>query len=477
MQVYAQWPGSKDDENASDNLLMSSIAVTRTVRRVRNFDDLSKTGTAGGSQIQEPNERESKQFLASLSKAFAPELLDLQVGLMKGNEEIIPLGVATVVIPGEYKRIQLDIPVVRNYSVVGENALNKKKRGVSISGKAKTPTDHVLFSSDKDTVYKINDGAFLRLELNVEPATEVPGNPAPSHLLNSNVRKSTYTAGPINQALRRRRKMDYLMTLDKLPVHQRIQLYFELRSRKDSNNQNKVASNSQEVCISRQSEVSEVSCDVVSADDASAASLLIDQYDLRRWESGLATVEEPSIEVGNSLVGTDGGTADVDIEMLTQVSQHSSGSASKSALPKSSGDEVSFQPTKEGEETVDASKVSINSFLDNDEADRLSPTTAPDDLSYFSSSLHSVFMTDHPQKQTIAQNILNLLGCEPDLVLCDEERNALKYYAQEHGDEKCAHYFCVPSHDEEYTIYDTTCADEDTLASLESYIPVKVNKK
>ena len=86
-------------------------------------------------------------------------------------------------------------------------------------------------------------------------------------------------------------------------------------------------------------------------------------------------------------------------------------------------------------------------------------------------------MTNHPQKQTIAQNILNLLGCEPDLVLCDEERNALKYYAQEHGDEKCAHYFCVPSHDEEYTISDTTCADEDTLASLESYIPVKVNKK
>ena len=452
---------------------MSSIAVTRTVRRVRNFDDLSENGTAGGSQIKEPNERESKQFLASLSKAFAPELLDLQVGLMKGNEEIIPLGVATVVIPGEYKRIQLDIPVVRNYSVVGENALSKKKRGVSISGKAKTPADHVLFSSDKDTVYKINDGAFLRLELDVEPATEVPGNPAPSHLLNSNVRKSTYTAGPINQALRRRRKMDYLMTLDKLPVHQRIQLYFELRSRKDSNNQNKVASNSQEVCISRQSEVSEVSCDVVSADDASVASLLIDQYDLRRWESGLATVEEPSIEVGNSLVGTDGGTADVDIEMLTQVSQHSSGSASTDI----SGDEVSFQPTKEGEETVAASKVSINSFLDNNEADRLSPTTAPDDLSYFSSSLHSVFMTNHPQKQTIAQNILNLLGCEPDLVLCDEERNALKYYAQEHGDEKCAHYFCVPSHDEEYTIYDTTCADEDTLASLESYIPVKVNKK
>ena len=474
MQVYAQWPGSKDDEtNASDNLLMSSIAVTRTVRRVRNFDDLSENGTAGGSQIKEPNERESKQFLASLSKAFAPELLDLQVGLMKGNEEIIPLGVATVVIPGEYKRIQLDIPVVRNYSVVGENALSKKKRGVSRSGKAKTPADHVLFSSDKDTVYKINDGAFLRLELDVEPATEVPGNPAPSHLLNSNVRKSTYTAGPINQALRRRRKMDYLMTLDKLPVHQRIQLYFELRSRKDSNNQNRVASNSQEVCISRQSEVSEVSCDVVSADDASVASLLIDQYDLRRWESGLATVEEPSIEVGNSLVGTDGGTADVDIEMLTQVSQHSSGSASTDI----SGDEVSFQRNKEGEETVAASKVSINSFLDNDEADRLSPTTAPDDLSYFSSSLHSVFMTNHPQKQTIAQNILNLLGCEPDLVLCDEERNALKYYAQEHGDEKCAHYFCVPSHDEEYTIYDTTCADEDTLASLESYIPVKVNKK
>ena len=351
MQVYAQWPGSKDDEtNASDNLLMSSIAVTRTVRRVRNFDDLSENGTAGGSQIKEPNERESKQFLASLSKAFAPELLDLQVGLMKGNEEIIPLGVATVVIPGEYKRIQLDIPVVRNYSVVGENALSKKKRGVSISGKAKTPADHVLFSSDKDTVYKINDGAFLRLELNVEPATEVPGNPAPSHLLNSNVRKSTYTAGPINQALRRRRKMDYLMTLDKLPVHQRIQLYFELRSRKDSNNQNRVASNSQEVCISRQSEVSEVSCDVVSADDASAASLLIDQYDLRRWESGLATVEEPSIEVGNSLVGTDGGTADVDIEMLTQVSQHSalpksSGAATQSVISQTdiSGDEVSFQ--------------------------------------------------------------------------------------------------------------------------------------
>jgi len=478
--AYAQWPGwqEKDDDSTASGLLMSSVTLTRTVRRARNFDKVSTGGSAGGSKIKEPNEKDGKRFLASLSQAFAPELLDVQVGLMRGSSEIIPLGIATVVIPGERKtRMQLDIPVVRNYCT-GEHALNKKKRGVDISqfsGKAKSPNNHVYFSADKDTKYKINDGAFLRLELSIEPAVTAPAASLPARHLNTNTRKANFgRSGPINRAMRRRRKMDHLMSLKKLPLRQRAQLYLELRSRRGNTSNKAYHLNSQEVDITRQSEVSELSGEIrpsnvdeeSDVDDATASSL-IDQFEMLRWASDLDTVVEHS-KSSDSHLTSEAGDTDTQSETFSLASRHER--LSLASYQSNASADLSFQPKE-----APASSVSVASFL----AGRLSPTSQysdhDDDLTYFSSSLHSVFITNHPQKHTVAQNLMDLVGCEPNLVLCEDERNALKYYAYEHEDERCAHYCGLPSLQEEFSIPDTF-ADEDTLNSLESRDPYVVDR-
>eukprot|EP00578_Thalassiosira_sp_NH16_P016105 CAMPEP_0181118908 /NCGR_PEP_ID=MMETSP1071-20121207/23326_1 /TAXON_ID=35127 /ORGANISM="Thalassiosira sp., Strain NH16" /LENGTH=1133 /DNA_ID=CAMNT_0023203433 /DNA_START=105 /DNA_END=3506 /DNA_ORIENTATION=- len=503
-QVYAQWPGwqQKDDQSTASGTMMSSVTFTRTVRRVRNFDNVSSDGTAGGSKAKEPNEKDGKRFLASLSKAFAPELLDLQVGLMRGSNEIVPLGIATIVIPGEYKSMQLDIPVVRNYCTGGQVASKKKGLNISqFSGKAKSLQDDIYFSTDKETKYKIDEGAFLRLELNIEPALAASALSVPPRHLNANTHNATFRSGPINQALRRRRKMDHLMSLRKLPLHQRVQLYLELRSRNKGSNASKALPNSHEVCLTKQSEVSEVSCEVQPQSIGEEAGLLMDQFDMRTWASGLDTVEEVSKD-GDSLYGLKGATvpsastnthnAYKQDETPSVATKHSNASAYLSAQEKESvsgaiidthmkdetkslasqhsngSDKISHQPEEQS-----VPSTSVNSFLANEDAGRLSSASHVSDhdddmLSHFSSSLHSVFTTNHPQQHDIAHRMIDLMGCEPYLAMCEEERSALKYYAYEHEDTKCARHYCVPSAYDEFS-------DEDTAASLES-VPINVNR-
>ena len=481
-QVYAQWPGGqkKDDESTSSTFLQSSVTLMRTVRRVRNFDNLSNGTTADDSQIKEPKEADSKRFLSSLSKAFAPELLDLQVGLLRGSSEIIPLGVATVVIPGEPKCMELDIPVVRNY-YVGKHASLSKKKISQLRGKANTSKDHVYFSAEKETKYKVNEGAFLRLQLNIEPAV-VSGAPVasfPSFHLNNKTRKTDFRAGPINQALRRRQKMDQLMSLEKLPLHQRIQLYLELRSRKGGSSSKVPTPSSKDVFVGKQSEISEVSCEVPhhvddasEADDASAASFKIDQYG--DGDASVASVHS------NASATLSLQQKEVQTLLLDAIAEGQS-SASQGAVARA---DISNQPK-------DELSVSVASLLAKGHESQDSYHDG--DGTQFSSSLYSVFNTNHPQKDTAAQNMIDLLVCDANLILGEEERNALKYYAQkqeealgqylmpfskytrEHED-KCVHYCGL---DEEFSIQES-CGDEDfSLASLDStsIMMDKVGKK
>ena len=505
-QVYAQWPaGQRDDETASSSALMSSVSLVRTVRRVRNLDNLSCGTTVGGSQVKEPKEQDSKKFLASLTKAFAPELLDLQVGLLRGSSEIIPLGVATVVIPGEYKRMELDIPIVRNYT--GASAVSKKKITSSLLGKAGSHEDYVYFSADKNTQYKINEGAFLRLELKIEPAPAAPTPALPSRHLNTNTRKADFRSGPINQAIRHRQKLERLMSQQKLPLHHRVSLYLEQRNRsRSSGNVNKAAQKTKEICITRQSEISEVSCEVppyipLNEDDESA-SLRIEQFDLRSW----ATASSGSCQDKDSnsfaitplppeaLAGNDDSEEDERsrVEGPTSVSRtiHSEvfvpsiataddtmNDSIFASLHSDASANVSIRSKEEQAVTVDSL---IERNKDGRMTSDLQDLDHGDGMTQFSSSLHSIFTTNHPQKRTAAQSMLDLLLCDTDsMYLCDEERNALKYYAHEQ-DESAACY-CAPykkcAYEQEETLAhlcapyledDNTYADEDTLASLES---------
>jgi len=485
-KVYASWLGWKDDDlrvtDTNDSALQfSSVSFTRTVRRARNYDDLSKQGTVGGEPaIKKPNAKDSKKFLSSLSKAFAPELLDLKIGLMSGSNELIPLGVATVVIPGECKRVELDIPVVRNHSAVSE-ALTKKKKAMA------KPKDHVHFSNDKDTVYKVDEGAFLRLELNIEPAPTMPPLAQSRDTNHTNIQKPILTGtGPINQALKRRRKMDRLMSQTKrLPLHQRAQLYLELRSRKKNNTYKKLAANSHEVDITRQSEVSEVTCGVSSAavdvdeledDDesvpASALALVIDQYqtDLNKHESDLETVNEQ--QSSNSMVASKAETKSI----VTEMNQDPSvGKADDTSIKEKEEEEASAVP------------ISIGSLMENTSRngkespahDTHNDSSVSDFSTEFSSSLYSVFSTDHPQRATIAQEMMNILSCDPNLALTEEERAACKHYAFENEEYKYACCLPIVEEDDDVSIADDTitCHDDNTLASLESGLSLNGYKK
>jgi len=221
--------------------------------------------------------------------------------------------------------------------------------------------------------------------------------------------------------------------------------------------------------------VSEVSWDIQpssikeasEADDASE-SLIMNQYDSR------------SLKIRNSLLVSKAvSDADNQDERLSLASQHSTtlsfqpkgaplSSASVTAAGTNRHDaSLSLASENSG---ASANPVSIASYLAKEKDGRLSPASQDsdqdDNLTHFSSSLYSVFTTNHPQKQTAAQNMMDLL-CEPnDLILCDEERNALKYYAHDQ-EEKIVQYF-APFLQDEFSVQDTNYEDEDTLASLGS---------
>ena len=97
----------------------------------------------------------------------------------------------------------------------------------------------------------------------------------------------------------------------------------------------------------------------------------------------------------------------------------------------------------------------------------------------FSSSLYSVFSTDHPQRATIAQEMMNILSCDPNLALTEEERAACKHYAFENEEYKYACCLPIVEEDEDVSITDdtVTCHDDNTLASLGSGLSLNGYKK
>ena len=166
-QVYAKWPSAveKDDDDSCSvstastgvsQLNPSCITLTHTVRGVTYFDGQNKKEESDHVASKIPTEtndksrNEHKSFLSSISKAFAPALVDFQVGLMRGSKEIIPLGVASVLVPGEYQTLELDIPVVKDYTGEAFDGKKKTKLFSSLGGKANMPSkDFVSFSADK----------------------------------------------------------------------------------------------------------------------------------------------------------------------------------------------------------------------------------------------------------------------------------------------------------------------------------------
>ncbi|EED96382.1 predicted protein [Thalassiosira pseudonana CCMP1335] len=218
-KVHAKWPEERiEDGTGASGDRPSSITLTRTVLASSSNgskaeeSELKETADAlGNADMANTNGmHDNAALLSSFSKALAPELVELRVGLMKGGKEIIPMGVATVVISGEEcQTIQLNIPVMRDYT----NVLARQTKSMfSLTGKSSSKGVH--FSGDTKTKYRVEAGAYLSMELKIGQA--IPASePSPRVQIN-----------------RQSEKIEKLRSLDKMSMYQRLQLYVELRKQR-----------------------------------------------------------------------------------------------------------------------------------------------------------------------------------------------------------------------------------------------------
>lgn len=227
--------------------------------------------------------------------------------------------------------------------------------------------------------------------LKIDPIAPETSSPSATQNMNANSRKTDFRAGPINKAIRKRRKIEDLMARDKLSLHQRIQLYFELR------NSSPDAYDLPEPPINERKN-DEETCHANNAKEENSHIYLKSQCDA-------STISVDSRENGHG--------------DLTCGSQPNAVSLSPST--------VTFG--------VDTTFVS-EGFTSVSPDGRISPVSQGSDRSgVFSSSLYSVFSTNHPQKKSASNMFQKFLSCDPTLFLCDNEVETLMYYVNELSDE------------------------------------------
>lgn len=400
LQVYAKWPSKVTcyDDNLTSMSSTgtqcfnpSSFTLNRTVRMVTFAGQQKSDGResayssdktaceAHTNGMNRKHNEDQANFLSAISQAFAPELVDLQVGLVKGAKEIIPIGVATVVVSGEFETLDLNIPVLRDY--YGERFDARKKRTgflSSIAGSSKK--DFISFSSDKETKYKLTDGAFLRLELKVEPTSHAVGTPTSEYAakgLDVINRKTDFRSGPINKAIKSRRKVERLMSLEKLSLQQRLRLYFELRKAPGS-------------------------------------------YDLPENPSNQANDNENifSIETLGVCLGSQSNSSN---------SSSSFSHQSSSRYDADTDDDSEFIPPHFGapSRVAPLSEVLAHHGRTNAHSEN------NDEISSFYSSLRSVLDATHPQRTSAIDLLKKFIACDPSFVLSDNKIDTLKYYAKD----------------------------------------------
>lgn len=283
--------------------------------------------------------------------------------------------------------------------------------------------DEVYLSGNDDTIVRIDDNAFLRPEIDTEPAIEESPRLTDTNL-SSNNRDATYKSVPLN----RMRKTDHLAIFKK--IHQRLQLYRNFRSQKG--NDDSFPRVRDICCVSRQSEMSDISMAFV--DEVTSNTKLLADYDATIWTMQSETEAEANAETETDNMPTtiveEESVIDPGIRfVLTDDKDIKPGVFSMCLCHsiESSGDET-------GEETEDTFEVPGVSTMD----------TYTDSDTYFSSSIHSVLSSnDALQKQ---------IKMFDDMVLTVDERNAVCEDLNIH-----------------YTLTDTDDVDENTCYSKKQY--------
>lgn len=264
---------------------------------------------------------------------------------------------------------------------------------------------------------------------------------------------------------------------NKLPLHQRIQLYRELRNHNGSNAGRASPSSKEFVLTRHQSKLSDLSCDIPSIrtpDDASSSLVLV-QYDMHSWAPD-AEKEEQASECDKLQSVLESVPVSSTPAPQTLVAPRHSVCAEVAPATVTHQDDVLVTPRSEDGSIYSAAstQAAATPILDATESISDAPSMAALDsratpmteetrtTTQFSSSLDSAFninhlkwTANHHQERITAQSMLGgLLKCDPSAVVSTEQEDEIARC--------CASYL-----DEEYSITDTD--DEQTLAtSLES---------
>jgi hypothetical protein len=279
--------------------------------------------------------------------------------------------------------------------------------------------DEVYFSGNDDTIVRIDDNA-----LDTEPAVEESPRLTDTNL-SSNNRDATYKSIPLN-----RLRKDHLAIFKKLPIHQRLQLYRNFRSQK-SGNDDSFPGVRDICCVSRQSEISDISMTFV--EEVTSNTKLLADYDAASWTMLSETEAKAETETDNML------TTIVEEESVLDPGIRFVMTDDKDITPGVFS--MCLCHSIESSETEDTFGLPGVSTMD----------TYTDSDTYFSSSIHSVLSTnDALQKQTWKESMIKMVD---DLVLTVDERNA-----------DCEDLNIAPRIDD-YTLTDTDDVDENTCYS------------
>jgi hypothetical protein len=159
----------------------------------------SNDGQEKGFEVDQGDAR-----LPAISDTFGPEIVSLQVSLLQ-DEEIVPLGIATIIIPWDYQDAHVNVPVV------------KRSTGVAVKEKkmfAMRSSAYATFANDATTKYKMEESASLGIRLKVSP-----GKP--------DANQHASQVGQINKDNQHWQKLGAASS--KLTLYQRLQLFTALR--------------------------------------------------------------------------------------------------------------------------------------------------------------------------------------------------------------------------------------------------------
>ena len=234
---------------------------------------------------------------------------------------------------------------------------------------------------------------------------------------------------------------------------------------------------------SSSSPVSQISCDVESTTINDSTTKSVGSIDHHQYghdenneeESGLKAVQEEEIsskvlivtkEVPGSVASSSIGSEKKKNDKTGTLSLTSkSNTASRNSLVASSVSMASQELNAQLRCSASFSSASVP--LDTFACDAQTQDSSDNEHSLITSSLHSVLTSDHHHDDpcrtntptTIAQSVINILGCDPSNSInlsCDEEKNVLK------------HYECCAEEYDDYASYNTTDEEEETLGTLES---------